>query len=165
MTRDLILGDVGPELANTRRVLEALPDGELTWKPHPKSMSIGDLATHLVTLVAWMQPILRDDEFDFASVPPRRESLASRDALLEEFDGHAHALESVLEGVDVSALGETWIFRNGDHVILEQPRALALRTLGISHMAHHRGQLVVYLRLLDLPVPGVYGPSADDLAG
>lgn len=165
MPKDLILGDVLPEVANTRRVLEALPDDKFDWKPHEKSMPLGDLAVHLVNIVGLMLPILRDEELDLSSVPAPSEELNNRDALLEELDRNVRALEPALEEVDVSALGESWTLRHGDHVIFTQPRALALRTLGVSHMAHHRGQLGVYLRMLDRPVPGVYGPSADEMAG
>lgn len=163
-TTDLILGDVLPEFANTRRVLEALPDGELTWKPHEKSMSLGELATHIANIGGLALAVLRGSELDLATLPADRQPHASRDAVLAELDAHIRELEAELPKLDEAALAEEWTFRQGDHIILRQPRALALRTLGVSHLVHHRAQLGVYLRLLDVAVPGVYGPSADEMA-
>ncbi|OME94739.1 MULTISPECIES: DinB family protein [Paenibacillus] len=162
MVKQLIVGDALHELAHTRRILECLPEEHMTWKPHVKSMTLGGLATHLINLLNWQVAIFLYPEFDLSTVPLRREALERRGDMLEEFDANVIKLEQLLAECDEKALAEEWTLRNGDHIILRQPRAVALRTFGLSHMVHHRAQLGVYLRLLDIPVPGIYGPSADE---
>lgn len=162
MVKQLIIGDALHELAHTRRILECLPEEHMTWKPHVKSMTLGGLATHLINLLNWQVAIFLYPEFDLSTVPLRREALERREDMLEEFDANVIKLEQLLAKCDEKALAEEWTLRNGDHIILRQPRAVALRTFGLSHMVHHRAQLGVYLRLLDIPVPGIYGPSADE---
>ncbi|MBT2761383.1 DinB family protein [Paenibacillus sp. ISL-20] len=162
MVKQLIVGDALHELAHTRRILECLPEEHMTWKPHVKSMTLGGLATHLINLLNWQVAIFLYPEFDLSTVPLRREALERREDMLEEFDANVIKLEQLLAECDEKALAEEWTLRNGDHIILRQPRAGALRTFGLSHMVHHRAQLGVYLRLLDIPVPGIYGPSADE---
>ncbi|MHA6528883.1 DinB family protein [Paenibacillus sp. BAC0078] len=162
MVKQLIVGDVMHELAATRRMLECLPEEHMKWKPHVKSMTLSGLSTHLINLLNWQIAIFLYPEFDLSTVPFRREPLERREDLLKEFDTNVAKLEKLLAECDVESLGEEWTLRNGDHIILRQPRAIALRTFGISHMVHHRAQLGVYLRLLDIPVPGPYGPSADE---
>jgi uncharacterized damage-inducible protein DinB len=164
MVKQLIVGDVTHELANTRRTLERLPEEHMAWKPHEKSMSLGGLATHLINLLNWKIAILQYPEFDLSTVPQRREALERRADILEEFDANVSRLEKLIAECDAETLGEEWTLRHGDHIILRQPRAIALRTFGLSHMVHHRAQLGVYLRLLDVPVPGMYGASADEQA-
>lgn len=134
----------------------------MTWKPHVRSMTLGELATHLINLLNWQVAIFHYPEFDLSTVPLRREPLERREDMLVEFDASIVTLEKLLAECDEKTLGEEWTLRNGDHIILRQPRAIALRTFGLSHMVHHRAQLGVYLRLLDIPVPGLYGPSADE---
>ncbi|MCZ8519719.1 MULTISPECIES: DinB family protein [Paenibacillus] len=162
MAKQLIVGDAAQELAATRRILERLPEEHMSWKPHEKSMTLGGLATHLVNLLNWQIAIFQYAEFDLATVPLRREALEQRADVLEEFDANVGKLEQLLAECDENTLGEEWTLRHGDHIILRAPRAIALRTFGLSHMVHHRAQLGVYLRLLDIPVPGMYGPSADE---
>lgn len=162
MMKQLIVGDALPELTSTRRFLERLPEEQLTWKPHEKSMTLGGLATHLVNLLNWQIAILRDPEFDLSAVPLRRDALERREDILEEFDANVAKLEKLLSACDEKTLAEEWTLRNGSHITLRQPRAAALRAFGISHMVHHRAQLGVYLRMLNIPIPGCYGLSADD---
>jgi uncharacterized damage-inducible protein DinB len=162
MVKQLIIGDAKHELAITRRILERLPEEHMTWKPHEKSMTLGGLTTHLINLLNWQVAIFLSPELDLSTVPLRREALTSSQDILDEFDANVVKLEQLLDDCDEQALGEEWTLRNGDHIILRQPRANALRTFGLSHMIHHRAQLGVYLRLLDIPVPGLYGPSADE---
>jgi uncharacterized damage-inducible protein DinB len=162
MVKQLIVGDALHELAATRRILERLPDEQMSWKPHAKSMTLGGLTTHLINLLNWQVAIFLYPEFDLSTVPFRREALDRREDVLKEFDANVVKIERLLAECDEKTLGEEWTLRNGDHIILSQPRALALRTFGLSHMVHHRAQLGVYLRLLDIPVPGPYGPSADE---
>lgn len=165
MVKHLIIGDVAQEMASTRRILERIPDEHLAWRPHEKSMTLGGLATHLINLLNWQIAIFQYSEFDLSTVPFKREALAKSTDILAEFDTNVNKLDKLIAENDETMLGEEWTLRHGDHIILREPRALALRTFGLSHMIHHRGQLGVYLRLLNIPVPGLYGPSADDEAG
>ncbi|WP_369999033.1 DinB family protein [Paenibacillus sp. RC84] len=164
MDKQLIIGDAAHELTHTRRILERLPEEHMSWKPHEKSMTLGGLATHLINLLNWQIAIFQYPEFDLSTVGLRREPLDKRADILEEFDANVDKFQKLLAECDERTLGEEWTLRNGSHVILREPRAIALRTFGVSHMVHHRAQLGVYLRLLDIPVPGFYGPSADDEA-
>ncbi|WP_115995019.1 DinB family protein [Cohnella lupini] len=164
MWKQMIIGDAIHELTLTRRILECLPEEHMTWKPHLKSMALGGLATHLINLLNWQVAILRDLEFDLSTVPSKRKPLDKPEDVLEEFDANVIKLNTLFAECDENTLGEEWTLRNGDVIILRQSRAIALRTFGLNHMIHHRAQLGVYLRLLDIPVPGVYGPSADDEA-
>jgi Uncharacterized protein conserved in bacteria len=163
MAKQLIIGDAVQELAATRRILERLPEEHMAWKPHVKSMTLGELSTHLINLLNWQIAIVQYPELDLSTVPNRRTALTKRADILEEFDANAGKLEKLLAECDDSELNEEWTLRKGDYIILRQPRAIALRTFGLSHMIHHRAQLGVYLRLLDVPLPGLYGPSADEL--
>lgn len=165
MLKELALADVRQEIAVTRKVLDRLPEEGLDWRPHERSMTLGELATHLANLVGWQRAILEQDEFDFAAGSSRRETHTSRSAVLAEFDEQRAKLEATLESLDDEALRAEWVLRRGAHVIARLPRLNAYRSFGISHIIHHRAQLGVYLRLLDIPVPGVYGPSADEAAG
>jgi len=162
MIKQLIVGDAAQEWAATRRMLERLPDEHIAWKPHAKSMTLGGLATHLINLLNWQIGIVQHPVFDLSTVPQRRVALESRADVLEEFDANVGKLAKLIDECDERTLGEEWTLRRGEHMILRQPRAIALRTFGLSHMVHHRGQLGVYLRLLDIPVPGMYGPTADE---
>ncbi len=161
--RQLTLGDLDHELASTRRVLERVPEEHLAWRPHEKSWSLGELAFHLANLAYWQISIVREDEFDLASAPPPAVGGAkSCEELLRTFEASASALQDALSRLDDAALGAPWTLRRGEQVLIRRRRGAVLRGMGISHMIHHRGQLTVYLRLLDVPVPGLYGPSADE---
>ncbi len=164
MVRQLIIGDAMYELATTRRILERLPDEHMAWRPHDKSMTLGGLATHLINLLNWQVAIFQHTEFDLSTVPLRREALESRSDILDEFDANVGKIDKLLADSDEKTLGEEWTLRHGEQIIRREPRALAFRTFGLSHMIHHRAQLGVYLRLLNIPVPGMYGPSADEEA-
>lgn len=164
MVKQLIIGDATYELATTRRILERLPDEHMAWRPHDKSMTLGGLATHLINLLNWQMAIFHHSEFDLSTVPLRREALESRSDILAEFDANVGKIDKLLADCDEKTLGEEWTLRHGEQIIRREPRALAFRTFGLSHMIHHRAQLGVYLRLLNIPVPGMYGPSADEEA-
>lgn len=161
----LAFGDLEQELALTRRLLEALPAGELDYEPHQKSWSLGELAAHVVNLLHWQTGILEDDEFDLEADSERRRAPGTVEELLETFDANAARLREAFSATDEEAFGRPWTLRSGEQVIFTAPRAVIFRSVGLSHLVHHRGQLVVYLRLLDEPVPGLYGPSADEEAG
>jgi uncharacterized damage-inducible protein DinB len=161
--KQLVFGDLEHELATTRRVLGRVPEEHFSWKPHERSMSLGQLALHTANLLHWQAVILQQDEFDLATAAaPSKEGPASRDELLHTFDELAAIVQEALGRADEMALGRVWTLRRGDQVLLSQPRAAVLRGMGVSHMIHHRGQLCLYLRLLNVPVPSVYGPSADE---
>ena len=158
----LATGDLERELATTRRMLERIPDEHLAWKPHEKSMTLGALAAHLTNLLWWQTITLEQDGLDFAAPQPPRTVPESREALLRAFAEKAAVLREALAQTYEAALARPWTLKHGDRVIITQPKAVILRTFGISHMVHHRGQLSVYLRLLDVPVPPSYGPTADE---
>jgi len=157
-----LYADLDLELAATRRVLERVPFEHWDWRPHDKSFTLGKLATHLAALPRFAEAMASADELDMAKdadVPP---PISSRDELLAMFDERAARMREVVAGLDERRLAGHWKLRMGDAVFLDAPRSLLLRQHGISHPVHHRAQLTVYLRMLDVPVPGLYGPSADD---
>jgi uncharacterized damage-inducible protein DinB len=157
------LGDLERELATTRRVLERLPEEQFAWKPHEKSMSLGRLAAHVVDLVHWQTMTLQSEGLDLAGAGSFGPEIpASRADLLKTFDANVAAVNEALARASEAALRHVWTLRMGPKVILSMPRLAVLRTMCLSHMINHRAQLCVYLRLLDVPVPSVYGPSADE---
>jgi len=161
-TRPAAFGDLEHELATTRRVLERVPDEHWDWKPHEKSMSLGRLAGHLAELTFLALTVLQRDAFDVATDRPDTPPPANREEVLRMFDQGAAALKAAVNGASADAWGQTWELKAGGQVFISLPRAAALRSMGISHPIHHRGQLTVYLRLLGVSVPSVYGPTADE---
>jgi uncharacterized damage-inducible protein DinB len=160
--KQIALGDLDQEIATTRRVLEAVPDEHLGWKPHEKSMTLGALASHITTLLRWQVAMLEQDGFDLAAPQPHREPPKSRQEILDTFDANLAAFKASYDAAAESTFGEPWALKKGDQQIFQLPKLAVLRVMGLSHIAHHRGQLSVYLRLLDVPVPSIYGPSADE---
>jgi uncharacterized damage-inducible protein DinB len=163
--RRLALGDLDAELRHTRALLERLPDEQLVWKPHAKSFSLGALATHIATLPAWLVSIVQEDFFDIGAPLPKNDPLPGREAVLEAFDRNSAAFREALDAADDEVLARRWELRMGEAVSMAAPKHAVLRSIGINHIIHHRGQLSVYLRLLDVPLPGMYGPSADERGG
>ena len=160
--RQLALGDLEIELKETRRVLERVTTEKLDWKHHDKSRSFGNLAQHIAELPAFALTIVQKDSVDFAKPHPRSAAIATREKLLATFDENASKLASAVDAAGDERLLAHFVMRRGDHVFYDAPRVHALRRMGISHIVHHRGQLTVLLRELGIPVPGVYGPSADE---
>lgn len=160
--RQTALADLDQELANTRRVLERVPDEHLDWKPHEKSFSLGSLASHVATLPFLLEFILDGDVFDVAAPFDVPAPLHGREALLAGFDERAAALRARLDAADDALLSRPWELRAGEKVNFRAPKFAVLRTLGLNHIIHHRAQLTVYLRLLDVPLPPLYGPTADE---
>lgn len=160
--KQVAAGDLPHELATTHRVLERIPDAHLGWKPHEKSMSLAELAGHLTNLLMWQRSIIEDDFYDLAANPEPAEPPATRDEILRTFDAYREALLSAFDRLEAGALHQPWSLRHGDQVIFTQPRGAVLRSFGLNHLVHHRGQMSVYLRLLGIPVPAIYGPSADE---
>jgi len=154
-------GDLDHELQMTRKMLERVPMERGEWKAHEKSFSVGATATHVANLVWWMHGMLLDNEYDLATAG-KRDSVATTEALLAEFDDHVLKLKEIFARTSPEAMMEPWTLRIGDHVIFTMTRGAVIRSMGINHIVHHRAQLSVYLRMMDVPVPGMYGPSADD---
>jgi len=152
------------EAAGTRRALERVPFDKAEWAPHEKSMTLGRLAGHIAEMQTWGVSILTSDEFDMA---PGGEAYASPvfeslDDLLATFDEGVSAIEAALPGVTDEAWMEHWSLKSGGEEVFGAPRGGFFSSMVINHVIHHRGQLTVYLRLCDVPVPGIYGPSADE---
>jgi uncharacterized damage-inducible protein DinB len=159
--KDGLLAEFDHEMGTTRRLLDRLPDEKLSWKPHEKSMSLGGLATHLSNLPHWGSTILNDPSFDLADAPPGADEKASRTAILSHFDEMVRRTRALLDKSDAE-LAAPWSLKRGGHVIFSMPRVAAFRTFVLYHSVHHRGQLSVYLRLIGVPIPAIYGPSADE---
>ena len=157
-----LYADLDLELAATRRVLERVPFEHWEWKPHEKSFSLGRLATHLAELPRFAEAMASTEEMDMAASPFAPSVVRSNAELLALFDERSASMRRVVAGLDEKRLAGHWRLRMGDMVFLDAPRALLLRQHGISHPVHHRAQVTVYLRPLNVPVPGLYGPSADD---
>jgi uncharacterized damage-inducible protein DinB len=160
-----LLPEFDQEMANTRKVLERVPDDRLDWRPHPKSFTMGALATHLATLPSWMVETFKQDTLDIRPdgkdyVPPPE--ARSNGELLSRFDAAVVAGRAALAAATDIAMFEQWSLLSGGTRILTMPRAAVLRSFILSHSIHHRAQLTVYLRLNDIPVPALYGPSADE---
>ena len=159
-----LLPEFDHEMANTRRMLEAVPAADAAWKPHAKSSSLGDLAAHVATLPQWARLVVEQLELDLGS--PANASIAkvpftTVPELLEQFDRHVREARAAIASVADAAMGVTWTLKNRGTTIFSMPRAAVVRGFILSHMIHHRGQLSVYLRLRDVPLPSLYGPTAD----
>jgi len=152
------------EAQTTRKHLERLPADKLDWRPHEKSFTAGELASHITDLARWADPIFNMDEFDFDPATFKPYQATSVDDLLKTFDDNVRKGKDAMVNVAEETLMEPWRFKIMGRVRFERPRALAFRDFALSHVIHHRGQLSVYLRLLNVPVPGSYGPSADELS-
>lgn len=160
--RRLALGDLEHELAQTRRVLERVPDAHHGWTPHPKSMTLFGLATHIANTPSWAVAMCTQDTFDLADAPGRLTDDPNVAAVLARFDGNVARLTEAMAPLPDEAWLATWTMKNRGQAVMAVPRAAAIRGWLVSHMIHHRAQLTVYLRLLDVPVPGMYGASADE---
>lgn len=156
-----LLPEFDQEMASTRKVLERVPDDQLDFKPHEKSYSLLELASHVSNLPMWTGTTLTTTELDLDQ-PWERELPTSREELLAEFDANAADAREVLAAARAQDLQVEWTLKSGDQVWFTEPRAAVFRSFVMSHLIHHRAQLTVYLRLLDVPVPGMYGPSADE---
>lgn len=158
------LPEFDQEMALTRCVLERVPEDRFVWQPHPKSWPLGALATHVAWLGSWAALTLQSEELDLASpaAPPSPKPVSTRAALLALFDTMLVAARSALLQADATRLDQPWTLRAGEQEIFTLPRRAVLRTFVLNHLIHHRGQLEVYLRLNDVPLPALYGPSADE---
>jgi len=162
---EMILPEFEQEMANTRKTLERVPDDKFAWKPHEKSMSLGGLSTHLANIPSWTTHTFEKDELDIAppGAPPfHLEEAKSRADVLEAFDRNVAAARAALAAAGDEAWMGPWSLLKGGNKVMTLPRAAVMRGFVMSHLIHHRAQLGVYLRLLDVPVPAIYGPSADE---
>jgi uncharacterized damage-inducible protein DinB len=156
-----LLPELDREVAVTRKLLERVPEERSGWKPHDKSSSLGQLAGHLATLPRFGVIAINQSEFDVDGVAPPAPA-TSRAALLAAFDEHAAAFRAALVGRTDAELTASWTLKQKGKVIFSMPKVAVLRSFVMNHLIHHRGQLSVYLRQLDIPLPSIYGPSADE---
>ena len=154
-----LLPEFDQEMAVTRRVLERVPGERGDWKPHPKSFSLGHLAQLVSWMPGWIATTLRDTKLDLQRASGY--SLEKTETLLAGFDQNVRDARAALEAAKDADFEVPWALTRGEQVLFTAPRAAVVRS-HISHLSHHRGQLTVYLRLLDVPVPSIYGPSADE---
>ncbi|MEO9022345.1 MAG: DinB family protein [Ginsengibacter sp.] len=157
-----LLGELKNESANTKKILERIPTEKLDWQPHEKSMTMGALATHIANLPVWIGRILSADGFDFASSGSVGKKETTQ-AILELFTQRIDEAEKALTAATSDEMFKgLWTVSRNNQILYQLPKMVAIRSFAFSHVYHHRGQLSVYLRLLDIPVPGMYGPSADE---
>ena len=154
-----MLGEFDQEMATTRRVLERIPSEKGTWKPHEKSFSVGHLAQLVARMPGWIPLTVNHAKLDLSQGAPY--SYETTAALLEDFDRNVREARDALSNVTDEQMHQPWALTMGDKTLMTMPRGAVVRQ-NISHLVHHRGQLTVYLRLLDIPVPSVYGPTADE---
>jgi uncharacterized damage-inducible protein DinB len=153
------------EMDNTRRTLERVPDDKFSWQPHPKSGTLGWMAVHIATIPHWAKITMEEDSLDLAA-PGRANSgppvPTDRKGVLDLFEKNRTEARAALANGDDAAYAKHWALLMGEQELFREPRANVLRRMVLNHLIHHRGQLTIYLRLLDVPVPGLYGPSADE---
>ena len=160
-----LLPEFDQEMANTRRTIERVPDEKFNWKAHEKSFSMGALATHLANIPSWMAITLGQDSFDTAPIdgpavrPPKADTI---EEVLEMFDQNVAAAKATLAEATDERMAQNWSLLAGGKTIFTLPRVAAIRGFILNHTIHHRAQLGVYLRLNDIAVPSIYGPSADE---
>jgi uncharacterized damage-inducible protein DinB len=160
--KETFLSEFVAEAAKTRKMLERVPFDHATWKPHEKSSTLAALAQHVANLPLWVSITLLQDELDFAKPMERSKPVESLEELLAFADQRHAAAKAVLEATTEEILDSDWTMRNGEQIFFTKPKKDVLREFVLNHTVHHRGQLSVYLRLLDVPVPGMYGPTADE---
>ena len=158
---DALLPEFDHEMDNTRKMLERVPEGKLGWKPHAKSMTMGRLADHIAQIVGWIPDSMQNDVTDIAGNQPPPEPTRARE-ILDTFDRNRSAARNAILATPDPAFWRQWKLTAGDKVFFEMPRIGMYRALLMNHLIHHRAQLSVYLRLNDVAIPGMYGPSADE---
>ena len=163
---DALLPEFDHEFATTRKLLERVPDAELGWKPHEKSMSLGQLATHVANIGGfWCTETMNASFYDVAATSDPEARLppaASREALLKHFDEKIKLARAAVAGKTDAEMMAPWTLKSGGQQVFTMPRVVVYRSFIMNHMIHHRGQLSVYLRMRNVPLPSIYGPSADE---
>lgn len=157
-----LLPEFDQEMASTRKTLERVPEGRGDFKPHAKSMTLARLAAHVAEVPMWATMALSRDELDLAGGPQAGETMTTRQALLDGFDGRVKEARTALAAASDADMTRVWTLKHGSRTILAMPKVAVLRGFVMNHMIHHRAQLGVYLRMNDVPVPSIYGPSADE---
>ncbi len=158
-----LIAEVQREAENTRKILKLVPVEQNDWKPHAKSMALGKLAMHVAELPGWVSMTMLTDELDFAKFDYKLAPPSSIEELMEKHEEHVAQALSVLENCTDEDFDKNWTMRTGEHIHFTMPKSVVLRTFALSHQYHHRAQLGVYLRMLDIPLPGMYGPTADEM--
>lgn len=156
------LAELDNEAKVTRSVLERVPGDKFLWQPHEKSMSMGRLAAHVSEMFGWTKETLKSDVLDFATMDYTPFEPKNTEELLAFFDDHIAKAKAILAETSDETFMTDWTMRNGETVYFTMPKVAVMRTFVMNHIIHHRGQLSVYLRLNDIPVPSIYGPSADE---
>jgi uncharacterized damage-inducible protein DinB len=159
---DSYIEELAMEASTTRRVLVRVPEASMGWSPHAKSMSLGQLALHIATLPRQLTEFVAGDELDYRAAAAGPPTVSSQQELLEAFTSGIERARIYLASLSDERAMATWRLMAGERQLFAAPRAAVLRSFLFNHWYHHRGQLLVYLRLLDVPVPSVYGPSADE---
>jgi uncharacterized damage-inducible protein DinB len=154
-----LLPEFDQEMATTRKLLERVPSDKGPWKPHPKSFPLGHLAQLVATMPGWLTQTLRDTEVNLATSSGY--SFETTETLLGEFDRHVREAREALTSAKDADFTVPWSLKNGNRVLFTAPRGVVVRS-HMNHIIHHRGQLSVYLRLNDVPLPSIYGPTADE---
>ena len=162
--RDALLAEFDQEMAVTRRLLERVPENAFGWKPHEASFSLGGLATHVAQLPHWGRQILDQEFYDIGASTGRATPKDTLADVLTTFDAHVQEVRRALTSKADAELQAPWSLKRGAHTVLTMPRISAVRRFMMHHVIHHRGQLTVYLRLQGVPLPPIYGPSADEPA-
>ncbi|MEO6315224.1 MAG: DinB family protein [Chitinophagaceae bacterium] len=157
-----LITELKHEAVNTRKMLENIPEAKFAWKPHEKSMTLGRLTAHIAQIPVWVNRSFEAGYFDFVTASPMPVAYETTEALLQVFDDKQAAAIAALQQATDEALAVSFAVRRGSQLVFELPRQVLIRNFVLNHIVHHRGQLSVYLRLLNLPVPGMYGPSADE---
>jgi len=161
--KDGFISELKHEATFTKKMLERVPWDKKDWKPHEKSMTLGRLATHITETLKWISNIRHIDDFDFMrDLSFEFHTAATKEQLMQAFQENLENALSDLAAMSDEDFNKIWIVRRGEQVMYNMPKKVAVRAWGFSHQVHHRGQLSVFLRLLGVPVPGMYGPSADE---
>jgi uncharacterized damage-inducible protein DinB len=159
--KDALIAELNHESTMTKKMLDRVPMDKKDWKPHEKSMTLARLAAHVADIPHWVSDIIHIDEFDFQQ-HYKPQHAATQEELMEIYQRNLDKAIADLGKVSNGEFEKIWTVKNGDQVYFKMPKAVAIRGWGLSHLFHHRGQLSVYLRLLNVSVPGMYGPSADE---
>lgn len=158
----MLAAELKQEAISTRKMLERIPSEQFQWKPHEKSMPIVSLAGHIADMIGWADITIKHDELDFEKTDTTPKSYSDASELVAYFDRNLSTAIETLSSVSNETLMQPWRLRSGEKIFFEMPKAAVMRSMVMNHIIHHRGQLAVYLRLLDVPVPSIYGPSADE---
>lgn len=157
-----MLAEMQHEAANTRKLLAIVPFDKLDFKPHEKSMTLRRLSSHVAEITGWWKETLTQDELDFAGKKFKPKEFKSNEELLAFHDDLVAKATKILSEMNEDEFGKMWTMRNGKHVYFTMPKGVVARSWCMNHLYHHRGQLTVYLRLLDVKLSGIYGPTADE---